>query len=199
VDFLTVLKKFPVIAAFREIRGLKIRELQHVGIIFVLGGTIFDLPKIVDLASKDKKMVFVDIDLIKGAGKDAVGVRYLAKESRVHGIITTKSHLIGSARKEGLSSIQRIFLLDSESVAGGLTVVDKSKPDAVEILPGLILPKVIDRIRSVTGTPIIAGGLITKEEEIREILASGAVGISTTSPHLFGFGHAGLKARGIIG
>jgi hypothetical protein len=45
----------------------------------------------------------VDIDLIKGAGKDAAGIRYLAKESWVHGIITTKSHLINSARKEGLN------------------------------------------------------------------------------------------------
>jgi len=162
-----------------------------VGIIFVLGGTIFDLPKIVDLACRHEKVVFADIDLIKGAGKDAAGIRYLAKESRVQGIITTKSNLISSAQKEGLSSIQRIFLLDSESLTGGLSVVEKSKPDAVEILPGLILPKIMDRIRSVTAIPIIAGGLITKKEEVKEVLSSGAVGISTTSPHLFGFGGKG--------
>ena len=191
MNFLTVLKKFPVIAAFREIRNLKIGELRHVGIIFVLGGTIFDLPKIVDLACRHEKVVFADIDLIKGAGKDAAGIRYLAKESRVQGIITTKSNLISSAQKEGLSSIQRIFLLDSESLTGGLSVVEKSKPDAVEILPGLILPKIMDRIRSVTAIPIIAGGLITKKEEVKEVLSSGAVGISTTSPHLFGFGGKG--------
>jgi glycerol-3-phosphate responsive antiterminator len=33
--------------------------------------------------------------------------------------------------------------------------------------------------------PVIAGGLITSEEEISEILASGAVGISTTTSNLF--------------
>ena len=191
MDFLSILNTFPVIAAFREIRNLKIGELRHVGIIFVLGGTIFDLPKIVDLAGRHEKVVFADIDLIKGAAKDAAGIRYLAKESRVQGIITTKSNLISSAQKEGLSSIQRIFLLDSESLTGGLSVVEKSKPDAVEILPGLILPKIMDRIRSVTAIPIIAGGLITKKEEVKEVLSSGAVGISTTSPHLFGFGGKG--------
>jgi glycerol-3-phosphate responsive antiterminator len=47
----------------------------------------------------------------------------------------------------------------------------------------------MDRIRSVTAIPIIAGGLITKKEEIQEILSSGALGISTTSPHLFGLGN----------
>jgi glycerol uptake operon antiterminator len=193
VNFLTVLKKFPVIAAFREIRNLKIGELRHVGIIFILGGTIFDLPKIVEFAGRHERMVFVDIDLIKGAGKDAAGIRYLAKESRVHGIITTKSNLISSARKEGLSSIQRIFLLDSESLTGGLSVVEKSKPDAVEILPGLILPKIMDRIQSLTAIPIIAGGLITRKEEIREILSSGAVGISTTSSHLFSLANSASK------
>ncbi|MGD2126579.1 MAG: glycerol-3-phosphate responsive antiterminator [Desulfobacteraceae bacterium] len=187
MDFLTVLRKKPVIAAFREIENLRMAELKHVGVLFILGGTIFDLPPIVEEAGKHEKLVFVDIDLIKGAGKDAAGIRYLARESRVHGIITTKSNLLNSAQKEGLSSIQRIFVLDSESISGGLNVVEKSKPDAVEILPGLILPKIMDRIQAATSIPVIAGGLITKEGEIREILSSGAVAISTTSAHLFDF------------
>jgi glycerol-3-phosphate responsive antiterminator len=39
----------------------------------------------------------------------------------------------------------------------------------------------------ITSIPVIAGGLITREEEIQEILASGAVGVSTSSPHLFDY------------
>ena len=153
--------------------------------IFILGGTIFDLPGLVKEAKESGKLLFVDIDLLKGIGKDASGVRFLAKESHVDGVITTRSNLIKSIQKEGLVAVQRLFVLDSESLAGGLGVIEKSAPDAVEVLPGLILPKIMHRIRTVTSVPVIAGGLITEENEVREILDSGALGISTTSSRLF--------------
>jgi len=187
LDLLTHLQKRPIIAAFRNIENLRIQDLNHTDVVFILGGTIFDLPPIVEQASRYGKLVLIDIDLIKGIGKDAPGIHFLARESRVHGIITTHSNLIQSVRKEGLISIQRIFVLDSGSLAGGLSVIEKSRPDVVEILPGLILPKIMEKIRAKTTIPVIAGGLITREKEVREILASGAVGISTTSPRLFKF------------
>lgn len=185
LKFLTALQKNPIIAAFRDVENLRVENLNYTTVIFILGGTIFDLPAIVQQARERDQMVFVDIDLIKGIGKDASGVRYLAKESRVNGVITTRSNLVKSIQKERMISIQRLFVLDSDSLAGGLGTIEKSAPEAVEILPGLILPKVIDRIREVTSIPVIAGGLIRKEDEAREILASGAVGISTTSSNLF--------------
>jgi glycerol uptake operon antiterminator len=188
LDFLSVLRNRPVIAAFRDgIENLRIQELDHTAVLFILGGTIFDLPRIVEQAKRYGKLILVDIDLIKGLGKDAPGIRFLAQESRVDGIITTRSNLIQSAQKEGLVSIQRIFVLDSGSLKGGLSVIGKSKPDAVEVLPGLILPKIMKRIRVKTPIPVIAGGLITQEDEVRDILASGAIGISTTSSRLFTF------------
>ena len=187
MDFLTVLRERPVIAAFREPEKLCIQTLENVGILLILGGSIFDLPRVVETARKHGKLVFVDIDLLKGIGKDPAGVRYLAKESRVNGIITTHGYLIKSAQQEGLFSIQRIFVLDSESLSGSLNAIKKSNPDAVDVLPGVILPKIIKKIRMKTSVPLIAGGLINEEEDIREILAAGAVGISTTDQRLFNF------------
>jgi glycerol uptake operon antiterminator len=185
MDFLDVLRKRPIIAAFRDLESLKVEQLDSVGVLFILGGTIFELPDIIDKAVSSGKLVFVDIDLIKGIGKDAAGIQYLAKEIHVQGIITTRSNLIKSAQKEGLVSVQRIFVLDSESLTGGLNVIEKSTPDAVEILPGLILPKIMDRIKARVSVPVIAGGLITKREEIKEILSSGAIGVSTTTSSLY--------------
>lgn len=187
LDFLKVLKTRPIIAAFRDIENLNIQALSHTDVLFILGGTIFDLPPIVEQARKYGKLVFVDIDLIKGVGMDASGIRFLAQESQVDGIITTRSNLIQSAQKEGLVSIQRIFVLDSGSLLGGLNVIERSKPDAMEVLPGLILPAIIKKIRTKTSIPVIAGGLITRQEEVREILDAGAIGISTTSSRLFTF------------
>lgn len=185
MDFLSVLKEKPVIAAFRDLSALHLQSLDSIGILFILGGSIFDLPGIVEAARQYQKTVFVDIDLLKGIGKDAAGVRFLAQESKVDGIVTTHGNLVKSAKQEGLFSIQRIFILDSESLAGSLNAVCKFNPDAVDVLPGLILPKIIKKIRIKTSVPLIAGGLITEEEDIREILAAGAIGISTTEQKLF--------------
>jgi glycerol uptake operon antiterminator len=186
MPFLDVLRKKPVIAALRDVERIPFERLSKAGIVFVLGGTIFDIPNIVDRSSRLNQLIFIDIDLIKGVGKDHSGIRYLARENRVHGIITTKSNLIATAKGDGLATVQRIFVLDSESLVGGLNVVSNSKPDAVEVLPGLIVPKVMERIRARTTVPVIAGGLITEHHEVEEILASGAVGVSTTSYHLIG-------------
>jgi len=187
LDFLNILQDRPVIAAFRDLKSLCMENLQRIGILLILGGSIFDLPSIVETARKHLKMVFVDIDLLKGIGKDAAGIRFLSQESRVDGIITTQGNLIKSAKQEGLFSIQRIFILDSESLSGSLNAIQKSAPDAVDVLPGIILPKIISKIRMKTSVPLIAGGLITEKEDIRDILAAGASGISTTDQRLFHF------------
>jgi glycerol uptake operon antiterminator len=105
LDFLTVLRKRPVIAAIRDINSLCFQTLNYADVVFILGGTIFDLPQIVQQAKRYQKLIFVDIDLIKGVGKDAPGIRYLAQESQVNGIITTRSNLIKSGQKEGLIAI----------------------------------------------------------------------------------------------
>ena len=185
MDWMAALRENPVIAACRSAESAHTADLNRICVIFILGGTIFDLPGLVKEAKESGKLLFVDIDLLKGIGKDAPGVRFLAKESHVDGVITTRSNLIKSIQKEGLVAVQRLFVLDSESLAGGLGVIEKSAPDAVEVLPGLILPKIMHRIRTVTSVPVIAGGLITEENEIHEILNSGALGISTTSSPLF--------------
>jgi glycerol uptake operon antiterminator len=182
--FLDILKKKPVIAALRDVEHIPVDKLHKAGILFVLGGTIFDIPALVEATRRLNQLIFIDIDLIKGVGKDHSGIRYLAKAGQVHGIITTKSNLTTTAKENGLATVQRIFVLDSESLMRGLNVVSNSKPDAVELLPGLIVPKIINRIRTRTSVPIIAGGLITESCEVEEILASGAVGVSTTSYHL---------------
>ena len=187
MDFQTILRKEPIIAAIRNVAGIDISTWHNIRVIFVLGGTIFDLQHIVKEAHRYNKLVLADIDLVKGIGKDKAGVHFLATESHVDGIITTHSNFIQDIQAERLLAVERMFVLDSESLNGGLGIIEKSKPDAVEILPGPILPKIIKRIRSATSIPVIAGGLLTEEKDVREVLAAGAIGVSTSATQLFGF------------
>lgn len=55
------------------------------------------------------------------------------------------------------------------------------QPDAIEILPGIVVPKVIKKINAISRVPVIAGGLITDKEDVMNALSSGAIGISSTN------------------
>ena len=76
MDIKQVLKDKPVIAAIRNTEDFRTGDASHasVGVLFLIGGTIFDLPALVEQAERLKKLVFIDIDLIKGVGKTLPGL-----------------------------------------------------------------------------------------------------------------------------
>jgi glycerol uptake operon antiterminator len=85
----------------------------------------------------------------------------------------------------GISVIQRLFVIDSLSIENNVKTIKRMKPDAIEIMPG-VMPKVIKKIQNeVPNTPIIAGGLIETEEEVIDILNHGGMAVSTTRENLW--------------
>lgn len=145
---------------------------------------IFDLyPDLMNVSAKVKKCheagkkYFVHMDLAKGLGKDESGMRFL-KRIGVDGILSTKVSMIKTAKECGLFTVQRFFIVDSQSIHTTLEAVKSSKPDMIEIMPGIVC-KVIEKMTKLTDIPIIAGGLIDTCEEIREIIAGGATAVST--------------------
>ncbi len=145
---------------------------------------IFDLaPDLLTVAGKLRraheagKRLYIHIDLARGIGKDESGLRYLGRLG-VDGIISTKTGLVKQAREMGLATVQRFFILDSRSVETTLEALRSAHPDMIEIMPGL-LPKTIRKLRALTDTPMIAGGLIETAEEVAEALAAGASAVST--------------------
>ena len=152
-----------------------------------LTGTIYDLR---DLCTRCEPLgiyPFCHLDLIQGIGKDGPGVKWLATEIGLKGILTTRTSLIRAAMSEGLVAILRLFLLDSESLKTGLEVAASSKPDAVEILPALVLPRVAPRLPLDKMSPFIAGGLVQTAEDLEAVLAAGALGVSTSNQELWGY------------
>jgi glycerol uptake operon antiterminator len=145
---------------------------------------IFDLdPDLMNVSAKIKKAhesgkkYLVHIDLAKGIAKDESGLRFL-KRIGVDGVISTKVNVIKMARECDLFTVQRFFIVDSHSVHTTVDSVKSSKPDVIEIMPGTVC-KVIDGLAKMINIPIIAGGLIETEQEIKEALSSGAVSAST--------------------
>ncbi len=169
-----------VAACIRRIEDLP-EALNHPNIvnIILLGGDINYLPGIIRKAKSKGKRLFVHIDLLEGVGKDRAGVHLLAKLG-LTGIVSTKPNLIKYAREEGMCTIQRLFIVDSESVKTGIKLAGSVKPHAVEILPATVPAYVVQELKEALGIPILAGGLLRNEEDAKEALSKGITTISTS-------------------
>lgn len=185
--FFEILKTHPVIAGLRHSAGVESAIRHGVGVLFILGEDIFALQDSVAKAHAQSRLILAHVDLIKGIGRDEAGVRFLARDLGVDGILTTRANLIGPARREGLIAVQRLFVLDSESLEAGLPTVERAAPDAMELLPGVILPLIAPRLKNGSLPPLIAGGLIRTRQQVEGILEAGAVGVSTSETSLWGF------------
>ncbi|SCH66603.1 MULTISPECIES: glycerol-3-phosphate responsive antiterminator [unclassified Romboutsia] len=149
-------------------------------VVFLLNGDIITLRDKIDLLHKNNKKVFVHIDMITGISSNPIIIDYLKKESNLDGIITTKTNIVKRAVELNIDVIQRFFFIDSMSLENAIESLRKVKPQAIEIMPGII-PKVIKRInKEFSNIPIICGGLIDEKEEIIKVLSSGAMAVSTS-------------------
>lgn len=134
------------------------------------------------LVHKYNKKLYVHIDLAEGIGKDKSGIDFLANNN-LDGIISTRSGLIRVAKEKNLSTVQRIFALDSQGVSGASELIKNAEPEFVEIMPGVAY-KVISNLSKVD-VPIIAGGLIETKSEVMNALSAGAIAVSTGKKELW--------------
>lgn len=152
--------------------------------IFLLTGDLLTVEHYVGQALRAGKQVFLHVDFIMGLGGDPIVMKYIAEKVRPTGIISTKSHFVKHAKRNGLMAIQRLFLIDTGALQHGIQNIEQSGPDAVEIMPGLI-PRVIRELKSRVNVPIIAGGLIRDHSEIHTALEAGAMAVSMGDKRLW--------------
>ena len=139
---------------------------------------------IVQTAQKKGKKIWIHADMIDGLRNDERGTQFLCQEVKPDGIVSTKKQVILEAKKKGILTIQRLFLLDAQALEHGLSLIEQTKPDYIELLPGIV-PSMIEEIAEKTSTPIIASGLIRKKEDIQTALQAGAIAISTSHQKLW--------------
>lgn len=184
INVLTSIEQNPVIAAVRTKGDADAAIQTGVSVVFLLHCDIFNVKDLVDRIRENGKIVFIHMDLLEGLGKDQKAVEYIARIVRPDGIISTKTPHIKHARDAGLFTIQRFFLLDSQSFDQTIRTAKASMPDMVEIMPAL-MPAVIKKVCSFLELPVIAGGLIESKEDIVEVLKAGAIGASTGRKELW--------------
>jgi len=174
----------PVIAAVRDDRQLELAIASKAGTIFLLAGSINNLAQACATIKLARRLCFLHADLIEGLRPDQQGLRFIAEHLKPTGIITTKPACVKWAQALGLSTVQRIFMLDSTAVQDGLRNIQACQPDLVEIMPG-VSEKAIRLACEHFNRPLIAGGLISSPDEVRAALAAGALAVSTSQASLW--------------
>ncbi len=179
------LERNPIIPGVKSLVDVKMAVAQEAPLLFFLTGSIFNLRDAANCCQAKGTWLFAHVDLLTGIGKDAEGMRFLAREIGVTGILTTRSVLIKAAAKEGLLTVQRVFAVDSDALKTGLELVRSSVPHALEILPALVLPSIAHRLPFAELPPVIAGGLLETQEEVKAVLRTPAVAVSASRPSVW--------------
>ncbi len=183
-EFIEKLENNPVIAAVKDDKGLEKALKTECEIIFILYGDICNISDIVEKIKSAGKVAMVHMDLIAGlgSGKD-VAVDYIKNTVKADGIITTKGSLIERANQLGMYTVLRYFVIDSMALVN-IEKQDRhgiAQPDVIEILPGIVQPKIIQKINSISKVPVIAGGLISDREDVMNALNNGVLAVSSTN------------------
>lgn len=183
-EFYNRVQENPIIAAVNNLTKLEKAIESPSEIIFLLTGSIFNLQEIRNRIKICGKSIYIHVDLIEGFSRDACALKYINENIKPDGIITTKSSLIKAAKEMGLFAIQRLFMLDALSLESGINSIKTTRPDAVEILPG-VMPKITKIINTEVNIPIITGGLISDKEDVIASIKAGAIAVSTSKEEIW--------------
>lgn len=185
---------FPkVIAALWDAsKNIDLVNVPYVSVVFLLNCDLISLQGYTKQLKRWKKKVFVDLDFVQGLTGEEYSVRYVSL-CGVDGIITIKPRVIEIARKLGITTVLRSFILDSNSISRLDETLRTLRPDYLEVLPGCTFPKVSKALaeRSDHDRPkLIGAGLIETTEEASSILKMGAVAVSSSQTTLWRMNHA---------
>ncbi|CCW07514.1 glycerol-3-phosphate responsive antiterminator [Bacillus cereus group sp. MYBKT14-1] len=171
--------KEPYIAMIKDWKGYKAyKKLPKT--VFLMTGSMLELPERVYELQKHEHDVFLHCDFIQGLNTNTEeALLYIQDVIGAQGIISTKGSTIRNANKIGLKTIQRIFIVDTLSLTKSIENCKTTKPNAVEIMPG-IMPSIIKQLVEEIEFPIIAGGLIQTREDAEIAIRAGASAISTS-------------------
>ncbi|MFS0636186.1 glycerol-3-phosphate responsive antiterminator [Mesobacillus foraminis] len=130
-----------------------------------------------------KKMLY-HVDLIHGIKSDDYATEFICQEYKPHGLISTKSSVILKAKQKGVLAVQRVFLIDSHALEKSFKLLEKTKPDYIEVLPGA-MPGLIHEVKQKVNIPLFAGGFIRTPQEVQNALDAGADAVTTSKRQLW--------------
>ena len=185
-EFIDLVEANPVVAAIKDDDGLERSLHSEIDVVFVLYGDVISIRDIVHRLKEGGKTVLVHVDLISGLAPKEVSVDFIQKYTEADGIISTRRNLTEYARSLGMNTVLRYFMIDSLALQNiRRQSKAETQPDIIEILPAILVPDFISRIRKICKVPLMASGLVTNRQETLHALNAGAIAVSTTNQEIW--------------
>lgn len=144
---------------------------------------LLDLRPILDHAFEREVAVYVYVDHIDGIHPDSAGLRFLAHQLHIAGIVSSNPRILTLGKSFELETIQRLFAVDSTGLETALETVDIHQVDLLDISPALVIPYVVSH--TVLPLPFIGSGLISTFQQVQSVLRAGALRVTTARSELY--------------
>jgi glycerol uptake operon antiterminator len=175
----------PIIPAVRKPEHVEQAAAARGRIVYLLTGDPENCEWMIQKIVNAGKLPILNLDLLNGFSRDRYAVNYL-KRVGARGIISTHLDPLRHALSIGLYAVQRTFLLDSGAMDTITNQLKNTPVHALEVLPALVAPKILPRVRDLSADlPIVGGGLIETMKEVEELLTQGLSAISTSKPEMW--------------
>ncbi len=174
-------KIIPVIENRMEF--LRALDAPQISTIVLRHCNLLDLRPLLDHAFEREVAVYVNVDHIDGIHPDSAGLRFLAYQLHIVGIISSNPRILTLGKGFELETIQRLFAVDSTGLETALESVDSHHVDLLDISPALVIPYVVSH--TVLPLPFIGSGLISTLQQVQSVLRAGALRVTTARSELY--------------
>jgi len=174
-------KIIPVIENRTEF--LRALNAPQISTVLLRHCNLLDLKPIIDHAFEHEVAVYVNVDHIDGIHPDSAGLRFLAHQLHIAGIVSSNPRILALAKGFELETIQRLFAVDSTGLETALESVDSHHVDLLDISPALVIPYVVSH--TVLPLPFIGSGLISTLQQVQSVLRAGALRVTTARSELY--------------
>ncbi len=184
-EFRKLVQAYPVIPAVRSMAELPQAVGSRSQVVYLLAASLSTLDEYLQVLRTADKEVVVNLDLFAGLSRDSQAVGYLAA-SGCAGIISTHTDVLGAAQSQSLYAVQRTFMIDSDSVNSCMRSLRHFVPDALELLPAPVAPRILPALRErYSAVACVGGGLIADLQEADRLVRQGLDAVSTGNPELW--------------
>jgi len=174
-------KTIPIIE--NRIQFARVFDAPYVTTVLLRHCNLFDFRTMLERAHERELAVYVNVDHIDGISPDKAGLRYLAAQLHITGIVSSNARILAQARSFELETIQRIFAVDSTGLEVALESVDSQQVDLLDISPALVIPYVV--AKTPLHLPFIGTGFISTPQQVKMVLRAGAVGVTVSRSELW--------------
>ena len=174
-------KIIPVIENRTEF--LRALNATQISTVLLRHCNLLDLKPIIDHAFEHDVAVYVNVDHIDGIHPDSAGLRFLAHQLHIAGIVSSNPRILALAKGFELETIQRLFAVDSTGLETALESVDSHHVNLLDISPALVIPYVVSH--TVLPLPFIGSGLISTLQQVQSVLRAGALRVTTARSELY--------------